>query len=355
MPNNAPFTTHLAQIEAILSAWGMPSAAARETAEILGYADLHGIDSHGMSMLPPYDVWRAEGRLDLAAVPRIVKQTGVSALVDAGGGLGHVPAAFAMRTAIEKAAENGIGVVVVRNTSHFGACGYYGRMAAEEGMIGMIATSASGVRVPPTFGAEARLGTDPWCFAAPGEPGRPFLLDMATTTVAYGRVRNKVNEGLSAPEGWVLDNKGAPTTDPRDVSDRGGFLTSLGGTPENSSHKGYGLAMMVNILTAGLAAESYPSEPGHARGDRLGLAHFCLAMDPELFREGEAFEASVAKFCDDMRATPPVDPALPVLVAGDKERAVAKLRSAQGVPVGAGLLAQIRALAEAAGAPWLMG
>jgi LDH2 family malate/lactate/ureidoglycolate dehydrogenase len=259
-----------------------------------------------------------------------------------------------MRTAIEKAAVTGIGVVVVRNTSHFGACGYYGRMAAEEGLIGMVATSASGVRVPPTFGAEARLGTDPWCFAAPGEPGRPFLLDMATTTVAYGKVRNKANEGLPVPAGWVLDAQGRPSIDPLDVADRGGFLTSLGGTPENSSHKGYGLAMMVNILTAGLAAESYPSQPGHARGERLGLAHFCLAMDPELFREGDAFETSVAGFCRDMRATRPVDPAQSVLVPGDRERAIAAARFAQGVPVGSGLREQIQALAEQAGAPWIM-
>ncbi len=354
MVKAAPYAQHVAQIEAVLAAWGMPGEAARETAQILGYADLHGIDSHGMSMLPPYDVWRREGRLNLAVEPRIIKQTPISALIDGGGGLGHVPAAFAMRTAIEKAAVSGIGVVVVRNTSHFGACGYYGRMATDEGLIGMVATSASGVRVAPTFGAQARLGTDPWCFAAPGEAGRPFLLDMATTTVAYGRVRNKANEGLPVPDGWVLDAQGRPSIDPLDVADRGGFLTSLGGTPENSSHKGYGLAMMVNILTAGLAAESYPSEPGHARGERLGLAHFCLAMDPELFREGEAFEASVAGFCRDMRATVRADAAQPVLIPGDRERAIAVQRLAEGVPVGSGLRSQIEALAAQAGAPWLM-
>jgi len=355
MSANAPFELHLLQIEVILRAWGMPQAQARETAQILGYADLHGIDSHGMSMLPPYDMWRREGRLDLAAHPKVIKQTRVSALVDGGGGLGHVPAAFGMRLAIEKAAEKGIGVVVVRNTSHFGACGYYGLMAAEEGLIGMVATSASGVRVPPTGGAAARLGTDPWCFVAPGAPGRPFLLDMATTTVAYGRVRNKANEGLAVPQGWVLDAQGQPSTDPFDVAERGGFLTSLGGTAENSSHKGYGLAMMVNILTAGLAGESFPSEPGHARGESIGLAHFFLALDPELFRDGAEFEADVARFSDDMRATPPVDAQRPVQVAGDPERATAARRRVDGVPVGAGLRAQVRALADASGAAWLLG
>ena len=350
----SPAADHLAQIAAILRGWGMPEAQAAETAEILGYADLHGIDSHGMSMLPPYDIWRREGRLALAAVPSVVKETPVSALVDGNGGLGHVPGAFAMRLAVAKAQVSGIGVCVVRNTSHFGACGYYGLIAAEAGMIGMVSTSASGVRVAPTGGAAARLGTDPWCFAAPGEKGRPFLLDMATTTVAFGRVRNKANEGLLAPAGWVLDQAGQPSVDPLDVAERGGFLTSLGGTPENSSHKGYGLAMMANILAAGLAGESFPSDPQHARGDRVGLAHFFLAMDPGLFRPNGAFEADMARFGDSMRATPPLDPLVPVMVAGDPERAIAARRRAEGVPMGDGLRAQIKALADAAGADWLL-
>jgi LDH2 family malate/lactate/ureidoglycolate dehydrogenase len=354
-PALTPWSTHLAQIEAILAAWGMPDAQAAETADILGYADLHGIDSHGLSMLPPYDIWRREGRLDLAALPRVVKNGPVSALVDGGDGLGHVPAAFAMRTAMAKAQQSGIGVVVVRGTSHFGACGYYGRMAADAGLIGMVATTASGVRVPPTGGAAARLGTDPWCFAAPAEPGRPFLLDMATTTVAFGRVRNKSNEGLPTPAGWILDHHGHPTTDPDAVALRGGFLTSLGGTAENASHKGYGLAMMVDILAGCLAGMSVPSDPGHAKGAQINLGHFVLAMDPNLFRDGADFAADVARFAEQMRQTPPMDPELPVMVAGDPERAIAARRRVEGIPIGPGLRGQIRAIAEAAGADWLLG
>jgi LDH2 family malate/lactate/ureidoglycolate dehydrogenase len=350
-----PPDAHFAQIAAILRGWGMPAANASETAQILGWADLHGIDSHGMSMLPPYDVWRREGRLALDAVPIIIRETAVSALVDGGGGLGHVPGAFAMRTAIAKARAVGIGAVAVRNTSHFGACGYYGLLAADAGMIGMITTTASGVRVPPTHGATARLGTDPWCFVAPGEPGRPFMLDMATTTVAFGRVRNKVNEGLPAPAGWLLDAHGAPSTDPTDVTDRGGFLTSLGGSAENSSYKGYGLAMMADILAAGLTGASFPSDPLHARGPQINLGHFFLAMDPAMFRDAADFRADVARFAEAMRDTPPLDPARPVLVPGDPERAIAAHRAAAGIPLGDGLRGQIRAIADAAGAAWLLG
>ncbi|MBU6499843.1 MAG: Ldh family oxidoreductase, partial [Rhodospirillales bacterium] len=198
----------------------MAAENATETAEILAWADLHGIDSHGLSMLTQYDSWRTAGRLDLAARPAVLRESPVSAVVDGGGGLGHVPAAFAMRLAVAKARASGMAAIVVRNSAHFGACGYYGLIAADAGLIGMVSTTASGVRVAPTGGAVARLGTDPWCFAAPGEPGRPFLLDMATTTVAFGKVRNKANEGLPAPPGWVLTADGRPSTDPGDVVER---------------------------------------------------------------------------------------------------------------------------------------
>ena len=351
----APHAQHREQLRLILAAWGLAPQDAAETAQILAWADLHGIDSHGISMIPSYDAWRRKGLVVPAARPRIVRETAVSALVDAGGALGHVPGALAMRKAVALARAGGIGVAVVRDTAHFGACGYYTLLAVEAGMIGMVATTAAGVRVPPTGGAAARLGTDPWSFAAPGEPGRPFLLDMATTTAAFGRVRNKVNENLPVPPGWVLDAQGRPSTDPHDVAARGGFLTSLGGSREGASYKGYGLAMMVDILAGGLAGMSYPSDAGHAQGPHLGLGHFFLALDPGLFVEAGAFAAGVARFADAMRATPPVDPAQPVMVPGDPERAIAARRAAEGIPVGTGLLAQVRAVAEASGAAWVLG
>ncbi len=350
-----PYARHREQLRLILAAWGLGPEAAAETADILAWADLHGIDSHGMSMLPSYDAWRRRGMIVPTATPRIVRETPVSALIDAAGGLGHVPAAFAMRKAVSLARASGVGIAVVRDTAHFGACGYYTSIAIEAGLIGMVATTASGVRVPPTGGAEARLGTDPWSFGAPAEPGRPFLIDMATTTAAFGRVRNKLNENLPTPPGWVLDATGHPSTDPRDVAARGGFLTSLGGSRDGASYKGYGLAMMVDILAGGLAGMSYPSDAGHAQGPHVGLGHFCLALDPALFTDATDFARGVARFADSMRATRPVDPAEPVMVPGDPERATAARRGAEGIPVGTGLLAQIRQIAEAAAAPWILG
>jgi LDH2 family malate/lactate/ureidoglycolate dehydrogenase len=351
----APYETHLAQITAILTAWSMPAENAARTAEVMAWADLHGIDSHGLSMLTVYDQRRREGRLRMDAVPRLERETPVSALVDADGGLGHVPSRLAMETAIGKARAIGIGVVPVHNSAHFGACGFHAAMAAEAGMIGMVATSASGIQVAPTGGAQARLGTDPWAFAAPGKPGEPFLLDMATTTVAAGRIRNKANEGVPCPPGWVMTRDGQPSTDPLEASEKGGTLTPLGGSRETSSYKGYGLSAMVNILGSCLSGATLITDPEHMKKPQgQDIGHFFLALSPTLFREEADFRADVATFCDVLRGTPSVDPARPVQVAGDPERANAAARRRDGVPVAPKLLEKIRGIAEACGAPWLL-
>jgi LDH2 family malate/lactate/ureidoglycolate dehydrogenase len=351
---SASYETHRRQLELILRAWGMPEATAASTAEIMSWADLHGIDTHGISMIPPYDERRRAGRLDMRAKPAVVRETPVSALVDGGGGMGHPSARRAMELAIDKAKTSGIGVAAVRNSGHFGACGFYALMAVDAGLIGMVTTSATGIQVAPTHGAQARLGTDPIAFAAPGKPGEPFLLDMATTTVAAGKIRNKANENLPTPPGWLVTAAGKPSTDPREVS-KGGFMTPLGGTPEGSSHKGYGLSAMVNILSAALSGASMITDPRHGKREgTMGIGHFLLALDPGLFRDAADFRADVVSFCDTLRATKPADPGRPVLVAGDPERRIAAQRRMTGIPVGPNLLAKVRDIALAAGAEWIM-
>src|ERR1700747_2532194 len=288
----APSETHRAQLKAILLAWSMPEDNAETTADILGWADLHGVDSHGISMIPGYDRLRRAGRANMQACPRIIKETPVSALVDGDGGLRHVPARFAMQVAIDKAKAIGMAIVAVRNSAHFGATGYYTLMAANEGLIGIGCTRASRLQVAPPFGKEAKPGTDPWSFAAPTRDGWPFLLDMATTTVAAGRIRNKANEGLPCPPGWVLNKDGLPSTDPLEAREKGGFLTSLGGSPENSSYKGYGLAVMVNILGSCLSGATLITDPMHTKkphGHDIG--HFLFGIHPTLFRTSEDVQA----------------------------------------------------------------
>ena len=348
----ASHATHRKQLELILRAWGMAQETAASTAEIMSWADLHGIDTHGISMVPPYDERRRAGRIDMRARPTVVRETPVSALIDGGSGLGHANARRAMELAIDKAKATGIGVAAVRNSAHFGACGFYALMAVKAGLIGMVTTSASGIQVAPTFGAQARLGTDPIAFAAPGRPGEPFLLDMATTTVAAGKIRNKANEKLPTPTGWLVTADGKPSTDPLEVS-KGGFMTPLGGTPEGSSHKGYGLAAMVNILSSALSGAFMVTDPTRAtKGGMIG--HFMMAIDPGLFRDTADFRTDVASFCDTLRATKPADPAKPVQVAGDPERRIAAQRRETGIPVGPGLLAKVRDVARHSNAEWIL-
>jgi LDH2 family malate/lactate/ureidoglycolate dehydrogenase len=351
----ASYANHRAQLKAILLGWGMPEENAETTSEILSWADLHGVDSHGISMIPGYDGLRRSGKAKMDARPEIIKETPVSALVDGGGGLGHVPGHFAMSTAIGKAKAVGVGIAVVKHSAHFGAAGYYSLMAARAGLVGMSCTSASGIQVAPTFGKQARLGTDPWSFAAPSADGVPFLLDMATTTVAAGRIRNKANEKLPTPDGWVLDAQGNPSNDPLVAKEKGGFLTSLGGSPENSSYKGYGLAVMVNILASCLSGATLITDPMHTKKPiGMDIGHFFMAIDPNLFRESGDFQADVASFMGALRATTPVDPARPVMVAGDPQWKYAETRMAEGIPVGPGLMGQVRQIAQAAAAPWLL-
>ncbi len=177
---------------------------------------------------------------------------------------------------------------------------------------------------------------------------------MATTTVAAGRIRNKANEGLQCPPGWVLDAEGRPSTDPL-AAQKGGTLTSLGGSPENSSYKGYGLAVMVNILAACLSGSTLITDPLHTKKPQgQDIGHFFLALDPGMFRDPADFQADVRRFLGDLRATPPVDPAQPVMVAGDPQRKIAAERMKNGIPVGPGLLSQVRQIAQAAAAPWFL-
>ncbi len=352
---SAPYEVHRRQIAGFLTAFGMPAENAESTAEIMAWADLHGIDSHGISMIPTYAARAADGKMRMRAEPRIVKETPVSALVDGDGGLGHVTSRLAMNTAIAKAQTIGIGVAAVRNSAHFGACGFYAKMAADAGLIGLVTTSASGIQVAPTFGAEAKYGTDPIAFAAPGRDGEPFLLDMATTTVAAGRIRNKANENLPTPDGWVVDKDGQPSNDPL-IAQKGGFLTPLGGTAESSSYKGYGLAAMVNILSSALSGATMVTDPMHTKHPgTMGIGHFFMAIDTGLFRDPADFRRDVVDFTDSLRATKPADPSRPVMVAGDPERRNAARRLQEGIPVGTNLLAKVKEIAGASGVEWLLG
>jgi LDH2 family malate/lactate/ureidoglycolate dehydrogenase len=361
-----------AQILAILTAWGMPEDMAATTAGIMVDTDLMGVDSHGLSMLMTYEEGVRAGRIRLAARPRILRDSGPTALVDAGDGLGHPVAAMAMDLAVDKALAQGVGAVGVVNSHHFGAAGAYARMAAARGVIGMVTSSTRGVTMVPTRGAAPVLGTNPLAFAAPAGRNAPFVLDMATTTVAAGKVKVHALNDAPLPAGWVVDGAGRPVTDPHAANAlvfrpaapaeaaaeepaRGG-ITPVGGAEETGGAKGYGLAMLVHILGGALVGSSFsPLRNRSGRDDQPhNIGHFFLAIDPKAFRDAGAFEADLDDVIDTLHATPPADPALPVLVAGEPEDAMRARRLAEGVPVPATLDALIRAICGRCGAPYLL-
>jgi len=243
---------------------------------------------------------------------------------------------------MDKAREAGAAAVAVRNSNHYGAAGYYSKMAADEGLLGLSLTNAPIKQVVPMFGADAALGTNPIGFAAPAGTNRPFALDMATSTVAFGKVSIARRAGKPIPEGWMVDRSGAPVTD-AGIGHGFGRLTPLGGTRELGGHKGYGLGAMVEILCATLSG---------CLTDETG--HFFLAIDPSQLRGEGEFETDMDRLLDMLRATPPVDPDRPVMAAGDPEYAAYAQRKANGIPMTETLFEELRDVCQRSGAPFLL-
>lgn len=338
------------QVAAILSAWGMPPGDIDITVRHMLYADRHGIDSHGCSMLVHYSRELTEGCLTMTPTIQIVRETETTALVDGGGGLGHVPADTAMRLAIDKCRAAGMGAVAVRNSGHFGATGSYAAMATREGLIGVATTNTRRPAVVPTFGAEALVGTNPVAFAAPAGRNRPFLLDMATSTVPVGKLVMHWRKGLSIPAGWAMTPRGRTVRSGRAAALHRRLLP-LGGDQETSGYKGYGLAVMVEILSSILPGAA--RSPDNHNGES-SIGHFFLALDPQRFRDPEAFATDLDDMVERLRACRRVDPNQAVLVAGDPEYAAAEASDRLGIRLTRGVLEEIRQIAQASGAPFLL-
>jgi LDH2 family malate/lactate/ureidoglycolate dehydrogenase len=345
-----PVDALASQVAAVFRAWGMPEEHVAITTRHLLYADLHGIDSHGCGMLQHYHRGLASGLLTMTPKIEVIRESETTALFDGGGGLGHVPADTAMKLAIAKCRNAGLGAVAVRNSGHYGAAGSYAALAAESGCIGIATTNTAQPAVVPTFGLEAMLGTNPIAFAAPAARNRPFLLDMATSTVPLGKLMTAWRNGKTVPAGWALDDEGRPVTNPR-LAFEHRRLTPLGSSHAMGSHKGYGLATMVEILSSllpGLKNARSAAEPD----GRVG--HFFLAMDPRRFRGEGKFEADLGSMMDSLRACKAADPQQPVLVAGDPEYAAQVERRRAGIPLARSLFEDMRMVCRASGVPFVL-
>ena len=336
---------------AVLEHYGMPAEDATLGAEVLVDADLCGIDSHGIAHLP-WHIGYAPGFESGAVNPtpevKTLRETPVSAAWDADGGFGPMVSQKAMATAIRKAEASGIGMVTVANGRHFGAAGYYAEMAVERDLIGMAMCNAPPIGLA-SGGREKVYGTNPIAMAAPIEDGTPFRLDVATTAVAGGKLEIAGRQGKPLPAGWALDADGAHTDDPF-ILRKGGGLLPLGSSVVTSSHKGYGLGLMVDIFTGVLSGDG--SGMFVPRGQNLVQGQWFAAWRIDLFCDPEQFKAEMRKLAEAVRAVPPVDEVARVVIPGDPEAMARADRSANGVPLDDETIEQLIALGEKIGVPF---
>jgi L-2-hydroxycarboxylate dehydrogenase (NAD+) len=319
---------------------------------VLLSADLRGVDSHGIARLSGYvRLWDAK-RINACPEVKIIHETPSTATVDGDGGLGLVVAPKAMKIAIQKAKQSGTGWVSVQNSNHFGIAGYHSMMALEEGMIGISMTNASPL-VAPTFSIERLLGTNPICVAIPAGEQPPFVADMATTTAANGKLEILQRKGGVAPPGWIQDKTGKSSTDPHELK-AGGALLPLGGDKEHGSHKGYALGAIVDIFSAVLSGANYgpwvPPFPAYVpmptNMPGKGIGHFFGAMRIDAFRPAEEFKKHMDQWIQRFREAKPASGFDKVLIPGDPEREMEKVRMEQGIPLLGPVVDDLRYLVE---------
>ena len=320
---------------------GVPEPDAMIAAEVLVMADLRGVDSHGVVRLNPHG-WYVkslrEGLVNPKPQIRIVQETLASALVEGDGGLGMVVGHWATELAIKKARQASVGITVVRNSRHFGMSAYFAMLALPHDMIGISMTNA-GRQVVPTFGREAKYGTNPISLAAPAGDEPPFILDMATTTAAAGKLEIAARLGESIPLGWALDEEARPTSDPR-AAQRARKLLPLGSSREGGSHKGYGLAIMIEIL-CGVLSGTVASLTPPSTGER---GHLFAAIDIASFRPVDTFKRDMDQLLRDLKSTTPSEGQKRVFVAGEIEHELARERAAKGIPLHSSIIEGLREL-----------
>ncbi|NLJ74042.1 MAG: Ldh family oxidoreductase [Firmicutes bacterium] len=338
----------------VLVSVGVPKADADIVADVLITADKLGIDSHGISRLKPIYYNRIkDGILSPVTKMEVLREGPTTAVVDGHHGMGHVISKRSMEMAIAKAKEYGMGMVAVRNSSHYGIAGYYTLMAANEGMIGISGTNAR-PSIAPTFGVENMLGTNPLTFTMPSDEEFPFFLDCATSTAQRGRIEVYARHDKEVPAGWVIGNDGTARTDThqilKDLSTGKAALTPLGGlTEETGSHKGYGYATVVEILSAALQGGAFlHALSGMKDGKKVphALGHFFIAIDISAFTELDSFKKTTGDILRELRASKKAPGRDRIYTAGEKEYLTKLEREKNGIPIGESLQKDINSLLE---------
>jgi len=355
MPDTYPIERLRAFSAAVLRHFGVPDDEARLAADVLATSDPRGVDSHGVARLHAYHDMLALGRVNPRPNFRIVRETASTATVDGDNGLGLVIGPKANAVAIEKATAAGSGWVAVRGSNHFGIAAYYPIVALEKGLIGWAMTNATKL-VAPLWGAERMLGTNPIAVAFPAHEEPPVVIDLATSTAAFGKVEIAKRAGKPIPDGWAIDREGRMTNDPAALID-GGALLPLGGTREQGGHKGFALAAMVDLFCGVLSGANWgPFVPPFALRQEIpkrkvgaGVGHFFGALRIDGFIDPDEFRRRVDEWVRTMRATKPAPGTPGVVIPGDPERLAEAERRVTGIPLSAAVVADLRDIAERTG------
>lgn len=322
----------------LLSAVKVAHAKAELVATSLVEANLRGVDSHGLQLLPFYIELILMGNIDVTTDGRIVSENGATLVYDAQNGIGQWISELCCRHAIRLAREHGISIVVARDSNHFGAAAFWTQRMSAAGLIGIVMCNASPL-VAPWQGKDPRFGTNPICMSVPGS--NTWLLDMATTTAALGKILNAQFHGrASIPEGWAMDSEGVPTTDTQTAL--AGLLMPLGG------HKGSGLAMMAEILCAVLGGGAMSTELGGIRiqGQPMKTSQLFLGIDVARFLPLDEFERRMQTLVSMAKSSRPAKGFDEVLVAGEPEWRIMEQRLRDGIPLSDGVWQNLAQAAE---------
>lgn len=333
-------------------------ADAEVCAEILVIADVRGIESHGVARLPYYLNKLKDGSINANPKPRILHEMPAVALFHGDDGMGPVVGKQAMELAIKKAKETGAGMVSVTHSNHYGIAGYYSMMALEAGMIGISMTNSLSL-VAPTFGTQAMLGTNPLSVAAPAGEEPPYVLDMATSTVPAGKIEIALREQNEIPSGWLIDKDGKPTGKPLAML-QGGTLTPLGSDRERSNHKGYGLSLMVDLLSAILSGANYGARQEgltkpNPSGKPSNVGHFFGAMLIEGFRPLAEFKDNMDEALRALKGSATAEGQDRIYVAGEPEFDATEDSNKNGVPLSAVVTATLTRVGDESGVPFDLG
>jgi LDH2 family malate/lactate/ureidoglycolate dehydrogenase len=336
-----------AYIREIFQRLKAPPEQAAVVADNLAEADLRGVASHGANLVALYVGRIRSGTLSPRTEVRILQDQGASAVLDGGMGFGQVAGVQGMDLAVRKARQYGTGVVVVRETTHLGALAYYTLRAAAQGCFGLAMQNGPPM-IPPFGGVTGTFSTNPFSYAAPGREEPPIVLDMATTTVAGNKLILARKRGdKSIPEGWAVDEQGRPTTDP--------FAAARGHQQWAGGYKGYGIALLVEVLAAVLPGTSFahteisPSEPKGK--DRIVRGHFFLAIDPDHFLPPGVFRERIDALIRDVQSSEPAASVERVYVSGRPEHERRAQRLREGIPLDLAVINELDQIGRELGMP----